>query len=153
MHKDRNRYQYISLIHPYPASFTPYQVPTGRWTHVAVVHKGDSVNLFCDGEPFAASPLQLPPYVRRPRRPTFRTIVKRVESPHPYPHHMSEDYVVSIPGAAMIRVTFDPRTKYVHAHVVLGNRLYQTIRAYPLCCQSPSQKQDGARVRLSDHLP
>lgn len=80
---------------------------------MAVVHKGDAVSIFCDGEPFANAPIQLPPYMRAPCRPTLQTVVRRVESPHPYPHHMSEDWVVSIPGAAMIRVTFDPQTKCV----------------------------------------
>jgi hypothetical protein len=89
------------------------QLPTERWTHVAVVHKGDTVSVFCDGEPATDAPIQLPLYMRRPCRPRLCTIVQRVESPHPYPNSMSETWTVSIPGATAIRVSFDPRTKYV----------------------------------------
>lgn len=78
---------------------------------MAVVHNDDSVRIFYDGQCVTEDPTPLPLHLRRPCRPRFRTIMQRIECPHPYPNNMSETWTVSIPGAAVIRVTFDPRTK------------------------------------------
>ena len=105
------RCMYVRTHHRH--SNHPHQVPAERWTHVAVVHNDDSVRIFYDGLCVTDSPTPLPLHLRRPCHPRFRTIMQRIESPHPYPNNMSESWTVSIPGATSFRLTFDPRTKYV----------------------------------------
>lgn len=79
------------------------------WRHIAVVQDEENVSLFLDGQCCGRG--SLPQHLLRPSRPHYRTIVRKVESPHPYPNSMDKTWVVHILGATSVTVRFDPESR------------------------------------------